>query len=67
VEIHGERLEDLPQGAAVDPGLKAAVTGLIRRVAGRQILPRGAGPEDPEDPVQHIARIAPRSTAPIAT
>ena len=66
MEIHGERLEDLPQGAALDPSLKAAMTGLIRRVAGGQILPRGAGPEDPQDAVQHIARIAPRSSAPIA-
>ena len=67
MEVYGERLEDLPQCAPVDPGLKAAMTGLIRRVAGGQILPRCAGTEDPEDAVQDIARIAPRPSAPIAT
>jgi hypothetical protein len=66
VEIDRQGFQDAPQDAGVDPGLKAAVTGLIRRIAAREILPRRAGPEDPEDPVQHVAGIAPRPSAAIA-
>lgn len=48
-----------------DPRLIAAVAGLVRGIAPRQILPGSTGLEDPEDPVQHIARVAPRAAAPI--
>jgi hypothetical protein len=65
VEIRGERLEDASERAGADPALKAAMAGLIRRIAVRQILPGRAGAKDPEDAVQHIPRIAPRSPAPI--
>jgi hypothetical protein len=67
VEIQGERLEDLPQRAAVDPGLEAAMTRLIGGVPVREIHPRRARAQDPEDAVQHVARIPPRPAAPIAT
>jgi hypothetical protein len=67
VQIRGERLDDTPKRASVDPALKAAMARLIRRIALRQVLPGRAGAKDPEDAVQHIARIAPRSPAAIAT
>jgi len=45
--------------------LKAAMTGLIRRIATRQIVPGGTGAQDPEHPVEHSSRVAPRSPTPI--
>jgi len=66
VEIDRQGLQDVPQCAGADPGLEAAMTGLIRRIAVGEILPRRASPEDPEDPVQHVAGIAPWSPASIA-
>ena len=66
MEIGGERLEDVPERPGADPALKAAMTRLIRRIAIRQVLPGCAGAEDPEDAVQHVARIAPGSAAAIA-
>ena len=67
MEIGGQRLEDTPQRASLDPRLKAAMTGLIRRIALGEILPRRAGTEDPQNAVQHVAGIAPRPPAAIAT
>jgi hypothetical protein len=67
VEIRGERFDHAPERAFADPALKAAMTGLIGRIAVRQILPGRAGAKDPEDAVQYIARIAPRPAASIAT
>ena len=66
MEIYGERLEDAPERAFADPALKAAMACLIGRIAIRQVFPGCAGTEDPEDAVQHIPRIAPRSPASIA-
>jgi hypothetical protein len=60
-----KRLEHLLEGATLDPGLEPPVTRLVRRIAVRKILPRGARSQDPEDAVQHSAGIAPRPTAPI--
>jgi hypothetical protein len=37
--------------------LKAPMTRLIRRIPDGQIVPRGAGPQYPEDPIQHGSRI----------
>ena len=42
------------------------MTGLVGGIAGGQILPGGAGAHDPENAVQDIARIPPRSTSAIA-
>lgn len=50
----------------IDPPLKATMTRLIRRIPGRQILPRRTRPEDPQNAVQDVARIAPRPTAAVA-
>ena len=67
MEIRGERLEHAPQRAVADPALKPPMARLIGRIAIRQVFPGRAGTEDPEDAVQHVARIAPRATTTIAT
>ena len=51
--------EDSVEHPGSDPRLIAAMAGLVRGIAPRQVLPGGAGLEDPEDPVQHIARVPP--------
>jgi len=66
LEIPGERGDDAPQRAPLDPGLKAAMTRLVRRIARREILPRSARAQDPQDAIEHIARVAPGPPAPIA-
>jgi hypothetical protein len=45
------------------PELKAPMARLIRRIPGRQVAPRRAGPQDPEHAVQHRPRRPPRSPA----
>jgi len=47
------------------PLLEAAMTGLIGRIATRQIVPRSAGAQNPKYTVQHRARILPRSATPV--
>ena len=59
-QVLGQPLEDPLKPAAALPLLKAAVAGLIGRIASRQIMPRGPGAEHPEHAVQDGARIAPR-------
>ena len=66
MEIPGERFDDALERAALDPGLKAAMTRLIRRIPRWKVFPGRSRPEDPENAVQHIPRIAPRPPAPIA-
>lgn len=67
MQIPGERVQDAPEGAVVDPALKPPMTGLIRRIPFGQILPGGTGAEHPEDAIEHVPRIAPRTTASVAT
>jgi hypothetical protein len=43
------------------PPLEASVTRLVRRVAFRQVAPEGAGTQDPQEAVEDIPRISPRS------
>lgn len=64
-KILGERPEHALKGAGLHPQLKATVTGLIGWVPGGQVVPRRAGPQDPQDPVEHIPRVAPRTTPPV--
>ena len=67
MQVGRQRLEHLAQRPVVHPPLKAAMTRLIRRVPLGQIFPGRAGAQDPEDPIQHVARIAPRPATPIAS
>jgi len=64
-QIFGEPLEQPIEAAAPLPLLKPAMAGLIRRIAARQIVPRGAGAQHPEHAVQHGPRIGPRASATI--
>ena len=50
-----------PQHAGADPLLKPPVAGLIRRIAVRQVGPRGAGPQDPQDAIEHGTVLPPRA------
>ena len=59
-QVLSQRPKDLLKGAVADPALKPTVACLIRRVATRQILPRRAGAQDPQDAVQDVSRIAVR-------
>ena len=61
MECLGEDFEDAPQHAGADPLLKPPVAGLIRRIAVRQVGPRGAGPQDPQDAIEHGAVLPPRA------
>jgi hypothetical protein len=63
--VLGQGVEHPVEDPGPDPRLIAAVARLVRRIASGQILPRRPGLEDPEDPVQHIARVAPGAPAPI--
>jgi hypothetical protein len=64
-EIFREALEQPIEAPAALPELEASMTGLIWRIAPRQIMPRRPGPQHPEHAVEHRARIAPRPTASI--
>jgi hypothetical protein len=59
VECLREDFEDGPKHAGADPPLKPPVAGLMRRIAGRQVRPWGAGPQDPEEAIQHRAVLPP--------
>jgi hypothetical protein len=39
------------------------MAGLVRRVAIRQVMPRRAGAQDPQHPVEHRTRVALRAAA----
>ena len=55
------------QGAVALPLLKAAMAGLVGRVAVGQVVPRSASAQNPKNAVQHRARLAPGPTATIGT
>jgi hypothetical protein len=66
-EILREALQQAVEPSGALPELKAAVTGLIRRIATRQVVPRGARAEHPQHTVEHGARIGPRTPASVRT
>lgn len=63
VECLGEDMEDVPQNTPADPLLKPPVAGLIRRIAVRQVGPRGSGPQDPQDAIEYGAVLPPRAAS----
>ena len=67
MEVSREGLQHGGPGAPPHPHLETPMARLIGRIPGRQVLPGGARAQHPEDPVQDVAGIAPRPTAPIAT
>ena len=64
-EIFREALQEPIQSAAALPLLKPAVTGLIRGVAPRQVMPRRAGAQHPADAIEDGPGIRPRAPAAI--
>lgn len=64
-QVFGEALEEPIESATALPELKAAMAGLVRRIAARQIGPGRPSAQHPEHAVEYCARIGPRPTAPI--
>jgi hypothetical protein len=62
-QIVGERLQHLLQNAGLNPTLEATEARRVRRVPSRHVGPRSAGPEDPQNAVEHVAGITPRPSA----
>ena len=63
LQIFGKRVQNTVDGPVAHPVLKSAVAGLIRRITGREVLPRSTGAKDPQHAVQDVARIAIRPTS----
>jgi hypothetical protein len=59
VERLRKDFEDGLQQAGADPVLKSPVAGLIRRIAVREVRPRGPGPQNPKDAVEYGAVLLP--------
>ena len=53
-------LQDPRQRAIAHPALKAAMAGLVGRIAARQVVPGRAGPEYPQNAIQGLATRPPR-------
>ena len=66
-ECLGEDLEDGPQHARVDPLLKPAVACLIRRLPVWQVGPRNAGPQDPQNAIEHSTVLPPRAPSTVVS
>ena len=62
-KVIAERLQNLLKDTVLDPHLEAAEARGVRRIARRHVGPRRASAVDPKNPVEHIARVAPRSAA----
>jgi hypothetical protein len=60
-ECLGENFEDAPQHARADPLPKPAVACLIRRIPVWKVGPRSAGPQDPENAIEHGTVLCPRT------
>jgi hypothetical protein len=58
-QVFGESLEQDLKASGSLPQLKATMAGLIRRIAARQIVPRSARAQDPEDAVEDRPRRRP--------
>ena len=61
VEGLREDFEDGPQHAGADPLLKPAVACLMRRIPVWQVGPWGAGPQDPQNAIEHGTVLPPRA------
>ena len=60
-EVFREALQEAGEATRSLPLLKAAMTGLIGRIATRQIVPGRARAQHPQHTVENGARIAPRT------
>jgi len=64
-KIIGERLQNVLQNAVFHPALEATKTGRVRRISIGHVGPRRTGSQDPQHAVEHVARVAPWSSATI--
>ena len=64
-QVFAQRPQDAVQHAGLLPLLKAPMAGLVRTVSRRKVVPRRAGPQNPQHPIQHAASIAPAAPAPV--
>lgn len=62
-QVFGDARENAMQSAVFNPLLIAPMTRLVRRVARRKIGPRSARAQHPQHRVQHVARVAERTTS----
>jgi len=62
-QVVGEPLQRILQDAFIDPSLEPTKARSVRRIPLRHVGPGSAGAQDPENAVEHVARVAPRSTA----
>ena len=67
VERLCENFEEPPKQAGADPVLKSPVAGLIRRIAVREVRPRGPGPQNRKDAVEYGAVLLPGAPAAVCT
>ena len=58
-------VEEPLENARADPVLEPAMTGLIGRIALREVFPLGSGPQNPENTIEHLPRLAPGAPAAI--
>jgi len=58
-------MQNLLERPVTAPLLEAAMAGLIRRIARRQILPRRAGAQHPQHAIENIPRISPGAASTI--
>jgi len=65
VQILRQRVQDLLEHPAAHPLLEAAMTRRWRRIPIGHILPRRAGAQDPQDPIEDLAIVSPGPTSPI--
>jgi hypothetical protein len=63
LEVLGQGFEHPAKDPFLDPSLKAAMAGLVGRVAFGKVLPGRSGAQYPEDAVQDIAWVPPGSAS----
>jgi hypothetical protein len=66
-EVVCQCLQRALQHTVLHPTLVASEACRVRRIAIGHVGPRCASAQDPNDAVEHVARIAPRSTATVVT
>jgi hypothetical protein len=64
-EVVGKCLQDALQNLILDPALESSKARRVRRISARHVRPRSPGPKDPEDAIEYVARVAPRSPPPV--
>ncbi len=65
LQITGERLQDLLEGALSHPALEAPVAGLVWWVSFRQVGPLRSSAQNPENAIEYFPAAPPGATASI--